>query len=508
MEDIKLEKLFILEMANNHMGDVKHGMAIISQFAEVVKKYPMFDFAFKFQYRNLDTFIHKDFKSRQDIKYIKRFEDTRLSDTELLLLKTYANGFGFKTICTPFDESSVGLILAHEYDVIKVASCSFTDWPLLEKIAKTDKPIILSTAGASLEDIDRVVTFLEHRSKKFALMHCVGEYPTARANYELNQIGFFNHRYPHITIGYSTHELPAELDAVKMAIAEGAMILERHVGIETERYSVNAYSSTPDQIDAWLHAAQSAFEMTGLKDVRRSISVKEKTDLDGLRRGVFAKQLIKQGERLTLDKVYYAIPNVAGQLLSNDLSKYTEFVATKDIKAHSPAMATDFQVKLLRNKYKEIDAKVKDLIQKSNIPLPDKFEYDLSHHLGLDSFEKCGCVIIRCINREYCKTIIVVLPGQSHPVHLHKKKEETFQVLYGNVTITVNDVSKECKRGDLVIVERGARHSFSSVEGAVFEEISTTHYVDDSFYDDERIVLNADRKSNMTFRSDWMKDDK
>ena len=60
--------------------------------------------------------------------------------------------------------------------IIKDASCSFTDWPLLERIAATGRPIIASTAGASLEDIDRVVSFLMHRDKRFAILHCVGEY--------------------------------------------------------------------------------------------------------------------------------------------------------------------------------------------------------------------------------------------------------------------------------------------------------------------------------------------
>ena len=55
--------LFILEMANNHMGDVNHGLAIIRQCHEAVKEFP-FKFAIKFQYRHLDTFIHPDFRNR------------------------------------------------------------------------------------------------------------------------------------------------------------------------------------------------------------------------------------------------------------------------------------------------------------------------------------------------------------------------------------------------------------------------------------------------------------
>lgn len=505
MKDTKFEKLFVFEMANNHMGDLEHGLKIIRSFAEVKKKYS-FNFGFKLQYRDLDSFIHHSYKGRKDIKYVKRFEETRLAKEDFKKLKDEMVKQGFLAICTPFDENSVDLVVEQGFDIIKVASCSFTDWPLLEKVAKTDKPVILSTAGATLAEIDSIAAFFEHRNKQFALMHCVGEYPTVKENYELHQIGFFRKRYPSIPIGFSTHEAPGELASVKMAISEGAEVFERHVGLKTDKYSVNAYSSTPEQIDAWLSEAKDAFVMSGVKGARRSISGKEKEDLDGLKRGVFAKQNFKIGEKLTLDKVYFAIPSIPGQLLANELSKYTEFTAKTGIEKDAPALTKDFETKYLRSKFQEIGGKIKELVLKSNVPLPAKFEYELSHHFGIDKFDKFGCVIIRCINREYCKTIIVVLPGQSNPIHAHKRKEETFQVLYGDLIIEMNGESKEYKRGDLVVVEREVKHSFTSKTGAVFEEVSTTHYKDDSFYDDDAVTQNTDRKSNMTFWSDWMED--
>ena len=66
------ENLFILEMANNHMGDVEHGIHLIQTFADVCKKYP-FHFGLKLQYRALDSFIHPAMKNRHEFKYIKRF---------------------------------------------------------------------------------------------------------------------------------------------------------------------------------------------------------------------------------------------------------------------------------------------------------------------------------------------------------------------------------------------------------------------------------------------------
>ena len=496
------EKLFILEMANNHMGDVEHGLKVIRAFHEVTKKYD-FKFGFKLQYRNLDTFIHPKYKGSQDIKYVKRFEDTRLSKSDLRKLRDEMVKLGFTAICTPFDESSVDLILEHEFDVIKVASCSFTDWPLLEKIGATNKPVILSTAGASVNDIDRVVAFFEHRDREFAIMHCVGEYPTAKENFELNQIAFLKARYPNLTIGYSTHEPPEEMESVKLAVGEGAEIFERHIGLKTDKFSINNYSSMPEQIGRWLESATDAFLIAGVKNERRKISDKEKDDLVGLRRGVFVKENLRSGDKLSLKNIFFAIPNIKGQLLANDFSKYMEYSLKKDLLKDEPVMTAEVSALNLREKFLEISNKIKDMVIKSHVPLPLKFDFELSHHYGIENFEKIGATIIRCINREYCKTIIITLPGQKNPTHYHKKKEETFQVLYGDLILEMSGVEKEYRKGDIIVVERGVPHSFTSKGGAIFEEVSTTHYKEDSFYEDPKVLANKNRKTEMTFWSDW-----
>ena len=122
-----------------------------------------------------------------DLKYIKRFEETRLSRVDFDILVRAIRENGFMAMCTPFDEASISVIEEQKLDIIKVASCSFTDWPLLECIVKTDKPIIASTAGATLEEIDRVISFFTNRDKDFAIMHCV-KYPTPDEKMHLSQI--------------------------------------------------------------------------------------------------------------------------------------------------------------------------------------------------------------------------------------------------------------------------------------------------------------------------------
>jgi len=490
-------------MANNHMGDIDHGLRIINEMALVAKNFP-FRYAIKFQYRDLDTFIHPDYKERTDLKYVKRFMETRISEADRKRLRDEVKRLGFVPICTPFDEASVDAIEKHEYDVIKIGSCSFTDWPLLERIVKADKPIIASTAGASLDDIDKVVMFFEHRKKKFCIMHCVGEYPIKNENLQLNQIRLLKMRYPNVPVGYSTHESPDNMDAVKMAIAMGAVVFERHVAVKTRKYDVNAYSSTPAQVSKWLASAQAAINMCGVSGKRFEGTEKERSDLRGLRRGVFVKSLIRKGGRIDFSNIFFAIPNEEGQIVANEMSKYCEYIAKKHFNINQPVLTCDVATVNLRGKVLHIIRQVRDILLASKIMLPDKLEMELSHHYGIDKFAEFGATIINCINREYCKKLIILLPGQKHPVHYHKRKEETFHIVYGDVAVDLAGTSNGFKNGDMIIVEREKKHSFSSEKGAVIEEISTTHYKNDSYYEDPDILNNKRRKTEMTFWSDWL----
>ena len=491
--------LFVFELANNHNGDIKHGLETIKQIAMVSKEFQEFDYAFKFQYRTLESFIHPDFKMRSDIKYVKRFTDTALTEEQFLILKDSIQSFGLLTMCTPFDEESVTRVMEHSFDIIKIASCSFTDWPLLERIALEDKPVIASTAGSSLEEIDQVVSFFVNRNIDLSIMHCVGEYPTERKNIHLNQIDLLKKRYPSLCIGYSTHEEPDNLDSIKIAIAKGAFIYERHVGLDTPDCPINAYSSTPEQVRAWLESARQAYDICGVVDERQPITEKEMSDLRGLKRGVFAKYDIKAGEVVSSDNVFYAIPCGTNQIVANNMSKYDQITALVDIKVNE---SIDFNMttnRSIREDVQNITAKVKSVLKDSGLALPKRFDLELSHHYGIERFNEYGAAILNIINREYCKKMIVVLPSQKHPVHYHVKKEETFHVLYGDLEVILNNNKIVVKAGELLTVEREDRHAFTSEKGCVFEEISTTHILNDSYYEDDEIINNKKRKTVMPF---------
>ena len=503
----KRTPLFILEMANNHMGCVEHGLRILREMREVTKDFePGFTFGFKLQYRCLETFIHPAYRDRRDLKYVKRFLETELKQTDLLRLRGEMRELSFQAICTPFDEASVDLIEEHDFDVIKIASCSLGDWPLLERIAKTSKPIIASTAGAALCEIDKAVSFFKHRSKDLSVLHCVAEYPTRPESAQMNQLDVLRLRYPGIRIGHSTHESPSSGRGVTVAIAKGASIFEKHVGVATAEWPLNAYSASPEQVRSWLTDAVDAFRTCGVENERCPFTPAELNSLQSLRRAAFAKRTIRAGERVGVDDIFLALPGEGDQLTADNFGKYTEYHALTDIEAQAPIHARDVTRVDKSERAWQIVQRVRALLHKANVVIPVQADFEISHHYGLDRFEETGAVLITLVNREYCKKLIALLPGQSHPEHCHKQKEETFLVVHGSIIINLDGVTREYRRGDLLVVGRGARHSFRTTDGVVMEELSSTHQKNDSYYTDPDIAPVESRKTVVTYWLDQFTD--
>ena len=92
-------------------------------------------------------------------------------------------------------------------------------------------------------------------------MHCVGEYPTPDEKMHLSQIDLLIKRYPNVRIGFSTHENPENFALVQLAVAKGACVFEKHVGVPTSNYPLNAYSCSPNQYFKWLEAFSYAMKV-------------------------------------------------------------------------------------------------------------------------------------------------------------------------------------------------------------------------------------------------------
>ena len=313
------EDLFVLEMANNHLGSVERGLKIIQEFAQVVR-FNNVRASIKLQFRDVENFIHKDFADREDLRYVKKTRDTRLTDDEYATLVKAIRQAGCIATATPFDERSVDLCVELGLPILKVASSDMNDWLLLEKIAKTKKPVVVSTGGSSLKDMDDIVTFFANRNIPLAINHCVSIYPAEDSELEINQIDFLRNRYPNNTIGYSTHEYTDWTNSMMLSYAKGARTWERHIDIATDGVKVSPYCSLPHQVDEWFKAYHKAKEMCGAPGTQKRMPPKKEIEyLDALVRGVYAKHDLPEGHSLTDEDVYLAIPLQRGQLSCREL---------------------------------------------------------------------------------------------------------------------------------------------------------------------------------------------
>lgn len=315
------EDLFVLEVANNHWGKLDRGIKIITEYSQLIR-FNNVRGAIKLQFRDVDSFIHKDFKDREDIRYIKKTLDTKMDKANYSALVDIIRQNSCIPMATPFDEKSVALCVELGLQIIKIASSDINDWVLIEAIAATRKPVIVSTGGTSLKDIDDLVSFFNKRNIPLAINHCISLYPSEDNELELNQIDFLKNRYPDCTIGFSSHEYHDWNDSILIAYAKGARTFERHVDIDDSTVAVSPYCSLPHQVDQWFKAFNKCKEMCGGSGIqKRIVPEREKKYLDALVRGVYAKRDLPEGHILHDDDVYLAVPLQKGQISCRELMR-------------------------------------------------------------------------------------------------------------------------------------------------------------------------------------------
>ena len=333
------EDLFVLEMANNHWGRLDRAIKIVDDFSKVVK-YNNVRASLKVQLRDVDSFVHRDHSNRTDNRYIKKTIDTKMSQDDFKELIQHIRKSGCIPTATPFDENSVDFANELELPILKIASSDINDWVLIEKIATTRKPVIASTGGSSLKDMDDLVTFFENRNIPLALNHCVSLYPSEDDQLELNQIDFMKNRYPGITIGFSSHEYHDWESSMLIAYGKGARTFERHVDIDADGIPVSSYCTKPEQCDTWFKAFKKAQEMCGVPGTaKRHVTRAEIEYLDALVRGVYAKRDLPIGHAISESDIYLAIPLTKGQLSCREL--IAGEVLSSPVAAHQPITISD-----------------------------------------------------------------------------------------------------------------------------------------------------------------------
>ncbi len=501
--------LVIFEIANNHMGDIKYFKTIIDNFYALKKKFnKSINFALKFQFRELDSFINPSFIDTNH-KGVERFVTTKLSVREWNNIISFAKN-KFDLICTPFDEISINRILkSKDFNYLKVASCSADDWPFLEHLAKeykkNKKKIICSLGGLTDNEIFKTISFFTNRNLDVRFLYCVAKYPTNKEDLNLNYFLKLKDKYGDLIQGFSTHETPELVDSGSIAYSMGARIFEKHIGIVSKKYGLNKYSSNPTQTEDWLKKIDNTIKFCGTVSERSKQIKDEKIQLRNFKRGVYAKTNIPRGSTLKKKHIKFQFPNVKNQILSNDISKFFTFKLKKKISEGEPIFFKNIELNNTQKKIGEIRNKILELLDKTKLIIPKQTLLEISYHYGLSKFYKFGISMVTIYNNKYCKKLIFLLGKQKHPEQYHKIKKETFFIVYGRVKVNIKKLGRPKEKiktrtlnvGDLLTIKPGEIHSFQSVTnyGSIIEELSSQSIKRDSYYVDKKINQNKDRKS-------------
>ena len=222
--------LIIAEIGNNHNGNIDNALNLIKIAKDIGVD------AVKFQVKNIEESFSKDLLDSPYVNensfgktYREHKQALEFSKEQLIELYDFSNKLGILCFSTPFDLSSVELLESINNPVYKISSFHVTDLPLIEKVAKTKKPIIMSTGMSSLDEIDKAVELIRTYTDQFALLQCTSCYPTPDEDVNLNVIPALRSRYD-CPIGYSGHERGIAI--CTSAVALGACAIERHFTLD------------------------------------------------------------------------------------------------------------------------------------------------------------------------------------------------------------------------------------------------------------------------------------
>ena len=197
----------IAEIGHNHMGDIKEAFNLI----ESAKKCGAD--AVKLQKRDNKSLYTKKFyntlynnPNSYGRTYGEHREFLEFGKKEYIKLIKFSKKIGIKLFATPFDFKSVKFLEKLRMPFYKIASADLTNTPLQIEVAKTGKPVILSTGGGTFKDIDRAVKNIIKINKKITVLHCTASYPAKIEDMNLSIISKLKKKYKNITIGLSDHE--------------------------------------------------------------------------------------------------------------------------------------------------------------------------------------------------------------------------------------------------------------------------------------------------------------
>lgn len=296
--DLDRDVFVIAEIGNNHEGDCALAEELIRLAATAGAN------AVKFQ-----TIVPEKLVSAADVDRVQQLKRFQLSPEQFERLALVAERNGVLFLSTPFDLDSARF-LDRLVPAFKIASGDNNFFPLLDTIARTGKPIILSAGLLELDEVRRSKEFIEGVWRRYgllsglAVLHCVVSYPTPpeQANLlairELAALG--------VPVGYSDHTLG--IDACVLAVALGARIVEKHFTISKTHSSFRDHqlSADPNELADLVRRVREASRLLG--DGRKQPQPNELTNLQRVRRSVVAARDLEAGTPITWDDLAWVRP--------------------------------------------------------------------------------------------------------------------------------------------------------------------------------------------------------
>ncbi len=299
---IKKKPFFIAEISANHAGSFNRAKKLI-----LLAKNSGAD-AVKLQTYTADTMTlrskKKYFKINSGLwkkyKYMWNLYDkakTPLSWHKKLF--TYAKKIGIQIFSTPFDESAVEFLTKLKCPIFKIASFEMNDIPLIKKVAKTKKPIIISTGMATLKEIERAYkTAKKNGAKDITLLYCVSNYPSANSDFNLNNIRLLKKKFK-CKIGFSDHSIDNKIAI--LAVSCGAEVIEKHIALENQKKGFDIeFSLKGREIKEFINDINMAYKLTQGKNFIRAKN-EDKSKIH--RRSIFTIKDINKGEKFTKDNI-------------------------------------------------------------------------------------------------------------------------------------------------------------------------------------------------------------
>lgn len=292
----------IAEAGVNHNGDINLAKKLID-----VAKESGAD-AVKFQ-----TFISEKVVSRHATKAEYQYKYTQSKESQLEMVKKleltfdefvelseYCRNKDIEFLSTAFDFDSIDFLDSLDMRTWKIPSGDITNLPYLIKIAKLNKPVILSTGMSTMEDIRSAVNILkENDSGDITILHCTTEYPTPYGDVNLSSMSTIKKEF-NVPVGYSDHTRGIEISIA--AVAVGATVIEKHFTLDRNMEGPDHKASLePDELKAMVSAIRNVEVAIGSGDKKPAES--EKKNMAIARKSIIAKRNIIKGELFTEDNL-------------------------------------------------------------------------------------------------------------------------------------------------------------------------------------------------------------